>query len=137
MGIIMENRVYTIKEIADELNINKQKISRFLKSKKIEHVSKRGQTLLFDENARISVLDFFTDDSDENNKTLIAQIKEKDKQITDLTELLRNQQILTLHIQQENSEMKSKLSQIETVSDTDEEKYVKNKIGFWKRIFKK
>lgn len=137
MGIIMENRVYTIKEIADELNINKQKISRFLKSKKIEHVSKRGQTLLFDENARIAVLDFFTDDSDENNKTLIAQIKEKDKQITDLTELLRNQQILTLHIQQENSEMKSKLSQIETVSDTDEEKYVKNKIGFWKRIFKK
>lgn len=133
----MENKVYTIKEIADELNINKQKISRFLKSKKIEHVSKKGQTLLFDENARIAVLDFFTDDSDENNKTLIAQIKEKDKQIADLTELLRNQQILTLHIQQENSEMKSKLSQIETVSDTDEEKYVKNKIGFWKRIFKK
>ncbi|MGO2678167.1 MAG: helix-turn-helix domain-containing protein [Lactococcus lactis] len=133
----MENKVYTIKEIADELNINKQKISRFLKSKKIEHVSKKGQTLLFDENARIAVLDFFTDSSDENNKTLIAQIKEKDKQITDLTELLRNQQILTLHIQQENSEMKSKLSQIETVSDTDEEKYVKNKIGFWKRIFKK
>lgn len=133
----MENKVYTIKEIADELNINKQKISRFLKSKKIEHVSKKGQTLLFDENARIAVLDFFTEDSDENNKTLIAQIKEKDKQIADLTELLRNQQILTLHIQQENSEMKSKLSQIETVSDTDEEKYVKNKIGFWKRIFKK
>lgn len=133
----MENKVYTIKEIADELNINKQKISRFLKSKKIDPVSKKGQTLLFDDTARIAVLDFFTDSSDENNKTLIAQIKEKDKQITDLTELLRNQQILTLHIQQENSEMKSKLSQIETVSDTDEEKYVKNKIGFWKRIFKK
>lgn len=135
----MENKVYTIKEIADELNINKQKISRFLKSKKIESVSKKGQTLLFDETARIAVLDFFTDSSDGNNKTLIDQIKEKDKQITDLTELLRNQQILTLHIQQENSEMKSKLSQIETVSDTDEdeEKDVKNKIGFWKRIFKK
>lgn len=135
----MENKVYTIKEIADELNINKQKISRFLKSKKIESVSKKGQTLLFDETARIAVLDFFTDSSDGNNKTLIDQIKEKDKQITDLTELLRNQQILTLHIQQENSEMKSKLSQIETVSDTDEdeEKDVKNKMGFWKRIFKK
>lgn len=149
--LIMET-LYSMKEIAELTNTNKQKVKRFIKSNNIKPVQKLGQKLLFSEpvlNGYIETIKtttgthepiqkthkpdqndsnepvnvpVITEKSSETINFLIQQLKEKDNQINELNKALQNQQILTLNSQNEIKELKLKESTSKTI---------------WQKIFKK
>ncbi len=119
----MENKKYTILNIADMAGVNKQKVSRFIKKNNIKSVSKSGQSLLYDEAVKNLILKELETKSVSNDDTLVKQLQEKDKQIEKLSNLLENQQILTLNAQKEKETLQIELNKIT------------NKKSWWKRIF--
>ncbi|MCM6834376.1 DUF536 domain-containing protein [Leuconostoc mesenteroides] len=119
----MENKKYTILKIADIAGVNKQKVSRFIKKNNIKSISKSGQSLLYDEAVKNLIIKELGEKTVSNNETLIKQLQEKDKQIERLSNLLENQQLLTLNAQKDKETLQIELSKIN------------DKKSWWKRIF--
>lgn len=102
----------TIKQIADELGISKQTVSRYIKKNCIKPVSETASTYTFDETAQARIFTAFSQNEpyheplhDKVNDTVIEallkqleekdrQIQEKDKQISDLQKIILQQQML-------------------------------------------
>lgn len=144
---------YSIKDMANKLNIPKQKVYRCIKRYCINEVHQeavKGNTvLMYDDVAfkRITellgisysasfdthndtVFDALLKQSEElkaDKKMLINQLAEKDKQIAELQQALNQEQQLHLL-------SKQRVHQLEAVNDAVEEK---SKKGFWERIFGK
>ena len=144
---------YSIKDMANKLNIPKQKVYRCIKRYCINEAHQeavKGNTvLMYDDVAfkRITELlgisysasfdvpndtlfDALLKQSEElkaNKKMLINQLAEKDKQISELQQALNQEQQLHLL-------SKQRVHQLEAVNDAVEEK---SKKGFWERIFGK
>ena len=144
---------YSIKDMANKLNIPKQKVYRCIKRYCINEVHQeavKGNTvLMYDDVAfkRITELlgisysasfdapndalfDALLKQLEElkaDKKMLINQLAEKDKQIAELQQALNQEQQLHLL-------SKQKVHQLEAVNDAVEEK---SKKGFWERIFGK
>lgn len=112
----------TLKQIADELGIDKQKIYRYVKKHGIEAVhqestSKPHQAKQYDEAAQTLIKQAFcekevhqesTSEAHQNHisesviDALLKQLDEKDKQIKELTKLLDQEQQLRLVAEKKN-----------------------------------
>lgn len=138
----------TIKNVADELGISKQKLYRYIKSNYINEVHHETNVMYIDDVLENKLKQHFksiethhdTTQNTSNDTQVIQslndmishlkeQIKEKDKQLEMNQELLKNQQILTLQANQK----------IELLEHQEEEKeeYKKTIFGLYKRVVKK
>lgn len=143
----------TMKQMADELCIDKQKVYRFINRECIVEVSQQGKTKYYDETAQTRIIEHFkandvtsrntsevnqTDyitllmkqiETLENDKEwLQSQVAERDKTISDLTETIKSQ------AQSINAREHNELA--ETMQKALPEQTEK-KQGFWARVFRK
>jgi len=150
----------TIKELADELGVSKDKVKYRLRKLPSELTSKsNGITYLSDvavTKIREELLDTFTKvKTSENTHTLPTdfiekelekkdkEIKEKNKQIEELHSLLKNQNKLLDQQQQLTLQANIKIKELETTlteTDVTEEKETEPtkesvKKSFWQRLF--
>lgn len=127
----------SIKQIADELNISKQKVSRYIKSHNIS-VSKIDSMIQIDETAEKLIKKHFNTInrineplqnhiSDTLYDTLLKQLEEKDKQINNLLEKLDQEQKLHLATLQDKQQLQIELK---------EEKERKEKTTFWNKFIR-
>lgn len=111
----------TIKQIADELNISKQKVFRYIKSKKI-NVSKSGSVIQLNEMQENIIKSHFLMNNRINETvqnhindtvydTLLKQLEEKDKQIQSLLEKLDQEQKLHLATIQDKQQLQIELKE--------------------------
>lgn len=115
----------TIKQIADELGISKQKVYRFIKKEHINESHQENNVMYYDDTAQNLINNYFTkkeciNESHQNhinetvNDTLIEMLKKelenKNKQISELQKLLDQQQQLQLQQQKSIPVMTEKLS---------------------------
>lgn len=118
----------TLKEIADELGIDKQKVYRYVKKNHISEVLQSASVKQYDEVAQKQIKQHFLENNHINethqnhiNDTvfdaLLKQLEEKDKQIETLQRLLDQEQQLNAFNQQK-IEMLEQKEEVET----DEEK---------------
>lgn len=165
MGPLQKNRIerymndekngYSLKEIADEIGINKMKVYRFVKSNNITERYTNAQTKYYDETVKNLLIKELSDDRNDTSsdtkkqmglskedvynllenqiKQQIVeleqknhQIKNKDKQLEKMQELLSQQQQLSLHdknlIQKYEDENKELRLLIESNSNSEQEK---------------
>lgn len=150
--------LYSMKEIAELTNTNKQKVKRFIKNNNIEPVQKLGQKLLFNEpvlNSYISTIKNKTGThkpvqktsepvqinknepvhvpviNENNSETInffIQQLKEKDNQIKE-----KDNQIKELNKALQNQQILTLNAQKEIKQQKID--YQKSKNSFWKNIF--
>lgn len=143
----------TIKQLADEIGISKQRLYRYIKKNHINdvhhdtvndvpviYIDDTLETLIkshFLENCHINDVHHDTPSdthhdvpSDTVFELLKMQLKEKDKQIEQLQELLKNQQILTHQANQ-------KIELLETKKDAEHEEYHKTIFGLYRKKGKK
>lgn len=142
----------SMKQIADELNIDKQKVYRFINSNNISEVAQEGQTKLYDETAQIRISEHFKQsetvsksssqafhtvlidtlkkqiESLENDKIVLQnQLEVKDKQIDALNETIKAQ-AQSINAREHNE-----------LAETLETKMIDNgstkKQSFWSRVF--
>lgn len=147
---------YSIKQIADSLNISKQRVYRCIKSNHIKEVHSdtvKGNTVLMYDKASIDRIKQLLGVSDEVHHdtvddtvndtlydTLLKQLEIKDNQIKELNERLKESQKALDQEQQLHLLSKQKILELETVQ-VDEEK-PQNDIesdskNFWQRFFHK
>ena len=97
----------TIKQIADELHVDKQKVYRFVKQNHINEAHQSGQTKYFDEVAEKRIKSHFSEKQPNQRSgsephhdmvydALIKQLETKDKQIEQLQKLLDQEQQLRM-----------------------------------------
>lgn len=124
----------TIKQLADEIGISKQKLYRYIKSHHINDIHQVESTMYIDdilENKLKQHFESTTTSSEshqsESNDTvieaLLTQLKTKDEQIKHLQQLLDQEQ--QLHLQTQN-----KLMLLEHKDEQQEEKK-----SFWGKLF--
>ena len=144
----------SMKQIADELNIDKQKVYRFINSNHIKEAVQEGQTKLYDETAQSRISEHFKQsetvsksssqafqtvlidtlkkqiESLENDKiVLLNQLEVKDKQIDDLTETIKSQ------AQSINAREHNELAG--TLESKMIDDGITKKKGFWSKVFGK
>lgn len=103
----------SLKQIADELNVDKQRVYRFVKKNNIDSTSKGTSKMYYDVKAQKRIKAYFNalkssaqndcaSNCTENNAqfdALLHQLELKDKQIDDLTRLLDQEQKLNaIHV---------------------------------------
>ena len=124
----------TIKQVADELNISKQRLYRYIKAHHINDVHRIESTMYIDDVLENKLKQHFelTTTSSESHQntsnnavidTLMMQLKTKDEQIKHLQQLLDQEQ--QLHLQTQN-----KLLLLEHKEEQQEEKK-----SFWSKLF--
>lgn len=134
----------TIKQVADEIGISKQKLYRYIKANHINEVHHDVGVIYIDDALESLLKQHFLDndthrDAHQNtsNDTVLIQsleaqiellkdqLKKKDEQIVKSQELLKNQQVLTLQANQK----------IELLEQKEEkEVYKKTIFGLYKKI---
>jgi len=139
----------TVKQIADEIGIDKQKVYRHIKKNHIKEAHQNGGAMYYDETIEAQIKQFFsqTATSDEAHQctseshqitsndvvvqALIKQLEVKDKQIDELT--------ATIKILSESIKVAHHNELAETIIDSHASlpKPVPEKISFWNKIFKK
>lgn len=130
----------TIKQIADELGISKQKVARYIKSNNLS-VSRNGSLIHIDDTVETLIKRHFLENnrineshqnhiSDTVYETLMKQLQEKDNQIKSLLEKLDQEQKLHLATIQDKQQLQIELKEIK-----EENKQVK--LSFWDRILGK
>lgn len=126
----------TIKQVADELGISKQKLYRYIKSHHINDVHRIESTMYIDDILENKLKQHFNEnaastDSHQNTSndavidTLMMQLKKKDEQIEKLQQLLDQEQ--QLHLQTQNKLM--------LLEHKEEEHQQEEKKGFWSKFF--
>ena len=129
-----DNMNKTIREIAEELNISKQKVYRFIKDNHIKEVHheahQKNDVKYYDDAAQTLIKSHFLNQeahqethheahqdhiSDALINTLLKQLEEKDKQIESLSQALLNAQQLQAVAEQ-------KIMLLETTQEVPEEK---------------
>ena len=130
----------TIKQIADELGISKQRVARYIKSNHLS-VSRSGSMIQINETVESLIKKHFIENNHINEPiqnhfndtvydTLIKQLEEKDNQIKSLLEKLDQEQKLHLATIQDKQQLQIELKEIK-----EENKQVK--LSFWDRILGK
>ena len=134
----------TIKQVADEIGISKQKLYRYIKANHINEVHHDVGVIYIDDALESLLKQHFLDndthrDAHQNTSNDIVliqsleaqiellkdQLKKKDEQIVKSQELLKNQQVLTLQANQK----------IELLEQKEEkEVYKKTIFGLYKKI---
>ncbi len=111
----MEEKKYmkTIKQIADELVISKQKAARYIKSNNL-YVSRNGSLIHIDDTV----------------ETLMKQLQEKDNQIKSLLEKLDQEQKLHLATIQDKQQLQIELKEIKKENKQEN-------LSIWNKIFGK
>ena len=145
----------TLKEIADDLKIDKQKIYRFVKKNHINEVYQKRSVMYYDEVAQTLIKTAFAD-KDYINKShhnrnddvvndaflkqlelLRNQLSEKDRQIAELHKIIDQEQQLNARNQQKIEMLENNKAELllELAQEREILKAEQNK-GFWDR-FKK
>lgn len=132
----------TLKQIADELGIEKQKIYRFVKKYRINEAHKITSGNTYDEVAQSLIKKHFDLSNQLNNANqnhinntifdaIFEQIKIKDSQISELQKALDQEQ--QLHAQSKHEIQKI----METNQQLLEYKKTRESKSFWRRLFSK
>lgn len=118
----------TIKEIADELGIDKQKVYRYITKNCIKEALQDAQTKRYDEAAQKQIKQHFEEHKPHQKSAseplydaLLKQLEVKDNQIAELQKLLDQEQKLNAVNQQKIALLEDKQ---------------KTKTHWWKTIFK-
>lgn len=138
----------SIKEIADGLNVSKQRVYRYIRQSKIEPKKVDGNRNLYSDKQVNKIRAHFAKTASRNiqdDSLLKAQLKEKDTQIKQLQKALDQQQQLTLLAQTDKNENKKLLLESQQAADDLQAENDKlkeqvkrvNNATFWQRIFKK
>ena len=153
----MASEYLSTKQIADKLNLPKQKVYRCIKLNHIKEAhteTVKGNTVLMYDKQAIeqieSILQGGTSTSSEAHQKAVhdtvneavlkqleilnEQLKTKDKQIENLQKLLDQEQQLNAMNQQKILALESKL---EEPNETDPKESDEQQKGFWAKIFKK
>ena len=149
---------YSTKQIADSLNISKQRVYRCIKSNHIKEVYRdtvKGNTVLMYDKASIDRIKQLLGVSDEVHHdtvddtvndtlydTLLKQLEVKDNQIKELNERLKESQKALDQEQQLHLLSKQRILELETIQADEEEpqndiKSESNSKNFWQRFFHK
>ena len=149
---------YSTKQIADSLNISKQRVYRCIKSNHIKEVHRdtvKGNTVLMYDKASIDRIKQLLCVSDEVHHdtvddtvndtlydTLLKQLEIKDNQIKELNERLKESQKALDQEQQLHLLSKQRILELETVQADEEEpqndiESESNSKNFWQRFFHK
>lgn len=149
---------YSTKQIADSLNISKQRVYRCIKSNHIKEVHRdtvKGNTVLMYDKASIDRIKELLGVSDEVHHnivddtvndtlydTLLKQLEIKDNQIKELNERLKESQKALDQEQQLHLLSKQRILELETVQADEEEpqndiESESNSKNFWQRFFHK
>ena len=149
---------YSTKQIADSLNISKQRVYRCIKSNHIKEVHRdtvKGNTVLMYDKASIDRIKQLlgvsgevhhdtVDDTvnDTLYDTLLKQLEIKDNQIKELNERLKESQKALDQEQQLHLLSKQRILELETVQADEEESQndiesESNSKNFWQRFFHK
>lgn len=126
----------TIKQLADELGISKQKLYRYIKTNHINDVHRIESMIYIDDALENKLYQHFNNsaasaDAHQNTSndavidTLMMQLRKKDEQIEKLQQLLDQEQ--QLHLQTQN-----KLLLLE---HKEEEQQQEEKKSFWSKFF--
>lgn len=129
MTILNSNQqeYWTMKQIADNLGVNKMKVYRTVTNNSIPYAYKKGQTLYFNATSKATIEDLITPNQSKITKLSLAVLKSlneeiasQQEQIARLTKLLDQSQKLQLLAQQqrvaaekEASKMKTELKQVD------------------------
>lgn len=130
----------TIKQIADELGISKQKVARYIKSNNLS-VSRSGSMIQINETVENLIKKHFIENNHINEPlqnhfndtvydTLMKQLEEKDNQIKSLLEKLDQEQKLHLATIQDKQQLQLELKEIK-------EENKQEKLSFWDRLLGK
>lgn len=145
---------YSTKQIADSLNISKQRVYRCIKTNHIKEVHRdtvKGNTVLMYDKASIDRIKQLLGVSDEVHHdtvddtlydTLLKQLEIKDNQIKELNERLKESQKALDQEQQLHLLSKQRILELETVQADEEEpqndiESESNSKNFWQRFFHK
>lgn len=146
----------TLKEIADELKIDKQRVYRFVKKNHIKETYQKQSVMYYDETAQELIKSALTEkdhinDAHQNhindtvNDALLKQLEvlqnqltEKDKQIADLHKLIDQEQQLNARNQQKIELLENSKSELllELAQERELVKAEQSK-GFFDRILKR
>lgn len=117
----MSNLEYTRQEIAKKLNLDQQQVYRFIKSNSIKPVGKKGKSYLYSSVTFDAIKSAFNvtneDVSQNNDEFLIEQLKEKDKQIANLSNALDQAQKLQLVAENKVQKIESKMKSLDSDSE--------------------
>lgn len=125
----------TIKQLADDLGISKQKLYRYIKTNHINDVHRIESTIYIDDALENKLYQHFnenttsadahqTTSNDAVIEALLTQLKTKDEQIEKLQQLLDQEQ--QLHLQTQNKLL---------LLEHKEEEQQEEKKGFWSKFF--
>lgn len=142
----------TIKQIADEIGIDKQKIYRYIKKKHINEVHREAGVMYIDDVLENLILIEFKEKdahhdvhqnhvNEADNNVLIEMLKKeldsKNEQILNMQKLLDQEQQLRMMVEQKNILLEEKENDtIEYSSDIEQFK-TEEKQNFWQRVFGK
>lgn len=145
----------TIKQVADEIGISKQKLYRYIKANHINEVHHDEGIIYIDETLETLLKQHFSADevhrdtsqSVSSDTVLIQslesqieflkeQLREKDKQISENQESLKREQVLRLQANQRIEFLEQKEQNQEQKEEKEEEKevYKKTFFGLYKRV---
>lgn len=134
---MVAQKQYTIKEIADSLGIDKQKVYRFLKKYYInDDAHQMKQTMYFDDVAYMAVKSHFVPqtaskntasneqstasfDADDVVQILVEQLRQKDRQLEEKDNQLERRDAQINHLQQENQSLIRLMEQTQMLSLAD------------------
>lgn len=125
----------TIKQLADELGISKQKLYRYVKAHHINDAHRIESTIYIDDVLENKIKQHFTENTasadahqstsnDAVIDTLMMQLKKKDEQIEKLQQLLDQEQ--QLHLQTQNKLL---------LLEHKEEEQQQERKSFWSKLF--
>lgn len=146
----------TIKQIADNLGLDKQKVYRYIKKNHINELHQNGQVMWFDDAVEIRIKKAFSNETTSNElhheavqtasfdtvlleqiKLLSKQLEEKDRQISNLQKLADQAQQLQaiaenkIKLLEQNNQHLSE----QVVSRSNSEDHSEVKKGFFARLF--
>jgi len=135
----------TIKEIADQLGVDKQKVYRFIKSNCINEAHQEHITKYYDEAAQSLILRHFSNQSASSevlhealqSTSFDAVIESKNMQIEQLTKLLEEEKTRNAELTNKILELSTQLLELTQNSQRileNEQKLKAMKKGFFQRI---
>lgn len=127
----------TIKQIADEIGISKQKVYRYIQKSGIKEARQEGQVKWYDEAAQTQIKKHFSDKKPESrtnhhniNETVLKQLEVKDKQIEALQKQLSDMQTLL------DQEQKLHMIAEQKILAIEEKQQAENSKNWLQRFFK-
>jgi len=137
----------TIKQIADEIGIDKQKIYRYVKKNHINDVHQKNGVMYIDEVIETIIYKEFNandahHDVHQNHineavddvliEILKKELDSKNEQILNMQKLLDQEQQLRMIVEQKNILLEEK---IKDDVEPQKEDSIKEKLSFWQRVF--